>query len=84
MTAGARSAPVAMVARQALSEGPPTRVRWAGGPGRGGGSVAEVRETPTGVHVWVGGFRVGSHADLAEFLSRWGLAESDLRDREAP
>jgi len=74
-----RVAPLSLVAAQALAEGPPSRVRYMGGEGHGGGSVAEVRETPRGVSVWINGFRVTSHLDLADFLTRWRVAESDLR-----
>lgn len=76
---GRRVAPLSLVAAQALAEGPPSRVRYMGGEGHGGGSVAEVRETPRGVSVWVNGFRVHSHPTLTDFLARWRVAESDLR-----
>lgn len=75
----ARIAPLSFVAAQALAEGAPSRVRYLGGEGHGGGSVAEVRETPRGVTVWVNGFRVHSHPDLADFLTRWRVTEADLR-----
>ena len=75
----ARVAPLALVAAQALAEGAPSRVRYFGGEGHGGGCVAEVRETPRGVAVWVNGFRVRTLPTVADVCAMYGVAEADLR-----